>query len=145
MECVNNPWLCVATRWQYKAVAACPSCCLSLQSFILWAKTLKPTNNKKQFINNIINEMSSSYRTSSSRKLFPLFFKFHYFLFMHLSTLMTWALLFALNYISRIFPCALSIDVSCKLCKPFSHWRSASVVEQGCSLFFPSMGNSRGQ
>lgn len=50
---------------------------------------------------------------------------------MLLSTLMTWTLLFALSYISRIFPCALSIDVKCKLCKPSwltSHRRFASMV-----------------
>ncbi len=48
-----------------------------------------------------------------------------------------WALLwhepysFALSYISRIFPPALSIDVNCKVCKPSwltSHRRWASVI-----------------
>lgn len=50
---------------------------------------------------------------------------------MPLSTLMTLDLSFCPKLHNRIFPCALSIDVNCKLCKPSwltSHRGSASVV-----------------
>lgn len=100
-----------ATRWQYITIVT--KCGLSkLVPFIIICNAwiCEQKHNKKSKLE-YENEISVSDVTN--KKLFPLSHRFH----LLLSTLMTWAMHFVVSYISRIFPCALSIDVKSKMCK----------------------------
>ena len=145
---MNNLWLYLATRWQHITVAAL--CGLSRLLHLIQINCAKMFEQETQLQENkfLINEISFINKWSTDENPFPLFHKFHYFLLVLLSALMTWTSLFALSYISRIFPDTLSIDVSYKLRKPSwltSHRRSASVVNRAAPLLSPSPGHSRGR
>lgn len=145
---MNNLWLYVATRWQHITVAAL--CGLSRLLHLIQINCAKMFEQETQLQENkcLINEIYFINKSSTDKNPFPLFHKFHYFLLVLLSALMTWTSLFALSYISRIFPDTLSIDVSYKLRKPSwltSHRRSASVVNWAAPLLSPSPGHGRGR